>query len=113
MLIAGDEDCLLLVGERNQVVVACVSRSTRRRRRIGGQARSLAEQPHEGPGLVFGDPPQDLPVSKRSFQLGEERLRDKGLELAGEPARDDLGGRFAFREEGGDEDVRVADSSHI
>ena len=112
MLVAGDKDGSLAFGEGKQVVVPGVCGMVRGSRRIGCEDRAVAKQRDVVRCLTRRDPRAELGVGERPLEFREQRFRDDELEVAGEPARDELSGRAARREEGGDEDVRVEDDAH-
>lgn len=112
MLVAGDEDSALRLGEREQVVVARIGGAARWRLGVGREPYCLPQKLDKRPRLVFCDALVDLRIGERSREFGEKRLGDDELELACEPTRNDLRGRSASGEERGDEDVRVEDGTH-
>ena len=95
VLVAGDEDRSLRFGEGEEVVVAWVGGTTHGRFWVGCGPRRLPWKLDEREGLVFYDALPDLRVRESPPKLGEERVRDDELELAGQPARDDQRRRSA------------------
>ena len=112
MPVAGDEHGTLALSEREQVVVAGVGRAAGRFRWIRGADGALPEEYDELMRRRRGNARPHLRVGKRARELGEQRFRDDELEVAGEPARDDLRRRAAARKECGNQDVRVEDGAH-
>ena len=111
VLVAGDEDRSLRLGEREEVVVARIGGATRGRLGVGcaPRCRREARRTRWPPlrGCACGS------SGRRAHrELREERLRDDKLEPAGEPARDELRRRSASGEERGDENARVEDGAH-
>jgi hypothetical protein len=66
VLIAGDEVCALLLGEREQVVVAGISGTRRRCLRVGSEPCSLPQERDQCSGS-FRDGPVDGYVARNCF----------------------------------------------
>jgi hypothetical protein len=112
MLISGDDHGSRNLSEGKQVVVARVTRATRRRWRIGFLDGGAAEELDELTGFLSCYSRSQLRVGERSLELGQEALGDDELEVTGEPAREDLRRCPARREQSRYEDVGVEDSAH-
>ena len=89
MLIAGDEHCLLGVGERDEVVVARVGRDTGDISRVVGQRGSGSEELEEAGALLGRDPGREFWISECPFELGEQRFGDEEVKAAVEPCSED------------------------
>ena len=85
MLVAGDEQCMLGVGERDQVVVARVGRDTGDISRVVGRRGSRAEELEEAGPFLSGDPGREFWIPECPFELGEQRFGDDEVEAAVEP----------------------------
>ncbi len=112
MLIAGDDDRFLVLGQRKQVVVAGVAGAAGPRGRIRRRLGGLLEERDEFGGVLRRYSRSQLRVGERTFELGQQALGDDELEVAGKPTREDLRRRPARGEQSRNENVDVEDSSH-
>lgn len=71
VLVAGDENGPLLLGERQQVVISGISGSACGMRWVGTETPSVANDRDEGAGFVCRDSFAQLRVGESPFELGE------------------------------------------
>lgn len=112
MPVSRDKDGPLVLGKRHEVVVATVGRTAGDDRRVGCEHSSISEQCDEIGRIVGRNQSANPRVYEGSFELSQKQVRHDELELAGQPARDDVRGRAAGREQSCDQDVRIEDGSH-
>ncbi len=77
---------MLALGQRGEIIIAWVGRTAGRIPGIGGHDCRASKQRHEIGGGVSRDPSAEFRIRERTLELGEQRLGDDELELAGQPA---------------------------
>src|SRR5436190_7692624 len=112
MLIAGDDDRFLVLGQRKQVAVAGVAGAAGRPGRVWPRDGGVPEERDELGRVLGRYSRSQLRVGERTFKLGQQALGDDELEVAGEPTREDLRRRPRRGEQSRNENVGVEDSSH-
>src|SRR5262245_47200835 len=112
MPVAGNEDRPFAFGECEQIIVVRIGGAGADWVPVGSNARSAPQKLDEGRRVGRADAAAQLRVGKRLLQFRKKFLRDDELELAAEPAREDLRRCPAGREERRYENVDVKDSAH-
>jgi hypothetical protein len=112
MLIAGNDDRFLSLGESEEVVVTRIGRAPGRRRRVGREPSAVPEKRDELDRVCRRYSLPQGRVGEGALELGQEVVGGDELEVPGEPAREDLRRRSGRGEQRSDENVGVESGPH-
>jgi hypothetical protein len=112
MLIPGDNDPFLALGQRKQIIVAGVAGAARGRGRVWRMDGGVLEERDEFGGVLRRYSRPQLRIGECTLEFGHELFGDDELEVAGEPTREDLRRRPARGEQSRNQNVGVEDGSH-
>jgi hypothetical protein len=87
--IAGDEDRLFLLGEREEVVVVWIGGTGSDPRRVGCEQGGVSQEFDEVARVARRDSVAEFGIGERKFELLEQALRHDKFERAGKPGREE------------------------